>query len=477
MQQTKKALIIGLGSSGDVSARFLISRGWSVRAIDTREKPARAQQLLNDFPEVEFQGGHLSVDSLDGVSLVVISPGLSPEYSEAAPIVKKARSLGIDVVGEIELFARELKRLRQFRGYRPQIIGITGTNGKTTTTMLSYHIVKESGKSVCVAGNVGPNALWELDKLLKANKLPEVWVLELSSFQLETTDSLVCDAAAILNVTEDHLDWHGGMENYVKAKAKIFSPSTVRVLNRDDATSLSFEKGVPAEQVLTFGVQAPARINEFGISDQGSMKWLSCWTKSTGPTLLLPQNALRIRGLHNAMNALAASALVSAIGVPMDPLLRALRDYRGEAHRVQSVLISSDIEYIDDSKGTNVGATEAALKGFGASQVVIILGGDGKGQEFKPLKDALKEHAAAVVLIGKDADKIEAEALPEDLPRVRAQNMQQAVRSARSFAKAGQVILLSPACASWDMFKDYADRSAQFIEAAREIAQEEGQPC
>ena len=459
MSVSQKVLVLGLGASGRTAARFYASRGFEVLAADTRPQPPRLDELQKEIPNLKFLGGAVSPVIVAEVSEVMISPGLSPEYSVFAPVVKEARQHGIPVVGEIELFARELKKLKAETGYAPKIIGITGTNGKTTTTMLSTAIIAEAGKSVVAAGNVGPNALGELEKHRLAGTLPDFWVLELSSFQLETTESLHCDSAALLNITEDHIDWHGSMEKYAAAKRKIFSADTVRVLNREDPGSMLSAEGVPSDLVHTFGSDAPKKIGDFGISDVGALVWLSGCIASASPELLIPMNALRIRGLHNAMNALAATALTLAVGIPLDSIL------------------ASDIDYVDDSKGTNVGAVVAALAGFGPKKVVLILGGDGKGQDFAPLKAPIETHAKGAVFIGRDAPLIEKEVDYPGLLKAHAKTMAEAVREARAMAKPGDTILLSPACASWDMFKDYADRSAQFVAAAKEIAEEEGQLC
>lgn len=477
MTDARKVLVLGLGASGKTAARFYASRGFEVLASDTRSAPNGLEALQQELPQLRFLGSHVSPELVSELSEIMISPGLSPYYSVYAPLIEEAHRAGIPVVGEIELFARELARLKKDEGYTPKIIGITGTNGKTTTTMLSTAIVNDSGLTAVAAGNVGPNALAELEKHHEAHTLPQVWVLELSSFQLDTTSSLHCDAAALLNITEDHIDWHGSMEKYAQAKRKIFSADTVRVLNRMDPGSMVSAEGVPASLIHTFGEDAPKVIGDFGLSEVGALVWLSDCLHSASPELLIPMNALRIRGMHNAMNALAATALTYSIGVPMESVLRTLREYRGEPHRVQLILTSQGIDYVDDSKGTNVGATAAALKGFGKKKVVIILGGDGKGQDFAPLKDAVGEHAKAAVFIGRDAPQIEEAVKNDELQTAHAKTMREAVRLCRTFAQEGDTILLSPACASWDMFKDYADRSAQFVEAAREIAQEEGQPC
>lgn len=475
--QQEKAIVVGLGASGMTAVRYLVSNGWNVTALDTRECPPNLKVLQTEFPQVKFIGGDLDDIQLTDESLLVLSPGISPYFSAIAPLVSAAKAKEIDVVGEIELFARHLAKLKEETGYAPKVIGITGTNGKTTTTMLSSHIVGESGHSVCFAGNVGPNALAEVTRLEKEQKLPDYWVLELSSFQLETTSSLRCDAAALLNVTEDHLDWHGSMAAYAAAKAKIFSEDTIRVLNREDAVSISFAQAVNPALVRTFGLNAPENKGDFGVEQVGAFPWLFYVDEDGEDFNIVPANSLLIRGNHNKANALAAAALTLSTGIELSDLQKALLTYRGEPHRVQTVLTSRDIEYIDDSKGTNVGATAAALEGFEGRKVVIILGGDGKGQDFTPLKKPIQEHCRAVVLIGRDAPQIEEVLADVDIPKIHAKDMKGAVTACRQNAREGDVILLSPACASWDMFRDYADRSQQFIDCAKQIAEDEGTLC
>lgn len=366
------------------------------------------------------------------------------------------------------------------------IIGITGTNGKTTTTVLTSKMAGAVNSTVA-AGNIGPSALLELDRHLEANTLPEVWVLELSSFQLQTTQSLACTAAAFLNLTEDHVDWHGSMQAYEEAKKRIFAPATKRILNRDDAASLrAFKEG----QSVTFGDSPCEQIGQWGIEESDGIEWLAVnplprgnfasekkaalFGEPAAKQLLMPVEALKIRGRHNAMNALAALALVDAAGLPLGPALQVLKDYRGEAHRVQPVLSVNGIEFIDDSKGTNVGAVKAALEGLGKSgrRVSIILGGDGKGQDFAPLAEPLAQYADFAVLIGRDADKIEAGIAGSGVRLAHAgTDFEAAVQLAFEQAPAGGVVLLSPACASWDMFANYAERSERFVKKARHIQQ------
>lgn len=483
----RTALVVGLGASGLAAIEYLVRRGWSVRAADTREAPAGAKTAAERFPGVDVRTGGLPESLLDGAELVVMSPGLSPDFGAAAPLVARARACGIEVIGEIECFARELARLKAETGYAPKVVGITGTNGKTTTTVLTTKMLEAAGLSAKAAGNIGPNAVLELLKAEDAGTLPDAWVLELSSFQLATTSSLRCDAAALLNVTEDHLDWHGSMAAYAEAKRRIFSEDTVRVLNRDDKLSAASADGVDPKRVRTFGQGVPNRPGESGLMRVDGLVWLAYVPSlpATAPAsaaarrlageetpaveALLPEGALKIQGRHNAMNALAALALAEAVGASLAGPLRVLETYSGEPHRVEHVMTVDGVDFIDDSKGTNVGAVIAAVSGFAAQgrRVLIVLGGDGKGQDFAPLGKALSGAAAYAALIGRDAEAIGRVLV--DVPHERCATLEDAVEVLWARRRPGDVLLLSPACASWDMFRDYAERSRRFIEAAERI--------
>lgn len=480
MQQ--KALVVGLGASGEACTKFLLKRQWQVRATDTRSEPP-ALSRLSDTEGFSFVSLQEAQAQLKDCNLLVMSPGISPWHSAVTPLVRTAQSLGIEIVGEIELFARELLRLKSEKAYEPKVIAVTGTNGKTTTTVLTTKMAAASGLKAVAAGNIGPNAVTELDRYLESGELPDVWVLELSSFQLETTSSLAPDAAALLNITQDHLDWHGGMNEYVAAKGKIFAhEKTARILNRDDTTVINF--AAHDRKVFTFGATEPQHPNEWGLVKEDGIVWLAFneddsvqLTKRKvleGHVLqrLMPEDALHIRGRHNSMNALAALALIYAAGLPISDALRALAQYRGEPHRVEYVMTVNGVDYIDDSKGTNVGATVAALEGLGANgtKLVVILGGDGKGQDFSPIADSMGKHARAAVLIGRDAPLIEKALQGAEYPIIHAKDMPQAVQKASELAQPHDCVLLSPACASWDMFKDYAQRSAIFIASAKALA-------
>ena len=606
-------LVLGLGESGLAMVRWCASHGAHVRVWDSREAPPQAATLHAEWPQVQLTTGPLdAATALQGVELVLKSPGLSPLDERIRPLLEEARAAGIPVQGELDLFARALAELKQTRGYAPQVLAITGTNGKTTTTALTALLVERCDKRVAVAGNIGPTMLdtlaaalaqepeaepvvdtapeaaahtaaqaapavaaeatveteapaataepaaadvattddeapaAEADRDAEAEAaplpddaplvlappppaapvfqvLPEVWVLELSSFQLDGVRGFEPSAAAILNLSQDHLDWHGDMRAYGQAKARIWGEQAVLVVNRDDpaveglvpaplpevnaATGKPFKaaKGkqprTVARKAVRFGLDAPREPGDFGLVTENGIAWLvraleadptEKRRKGEAPEIhlqrLMPADALRIRGRHNAANALAALALATAIGCPLAPMLHGLREYRGEPHRVEFVATVNGVEAFDDSKGTNVGATVAALLGLGADKapgkLVAILGGDGKGQDFRPLAAPLARHGRAVALIGRDAQRI-ADALAEEaersglplaeLPLRHHDTLPQAVAWSFEQAQAGDAVLLSPACASLDMFRNYAHRADVFVQAVQALAAEHGE--
>jgi UDP-N-acetylmuramoylalanine--D-glutamate ligase len=486
--------VVGLGESGLAMVRWARFRGATVSVADSREAPPRLAELRRELPAVEFIGGPLAALPLDGVDLLAWSPGLSIDLGDGAALHRQAAARGVPVAGEIELFAQALAELRG-QGYAPRVAAITGTNGKTTTTRLVGHLCEEAGLRVAVAGNIAPAALDALRAALVAcgelpdpARLPEVWVLELSSFQLALTDSLVPDVAAILNITQDHLDWHASMADYVAAKQRIWRGARTCVWNRDDPLTEP-----PATVVARpgFGTAPPATAGDLGIVHEGGLRWLAVAVPGEelpgGPrrrrapaeprlSRLMPADALRIRGAHNHGNALAALAIAGALGLPMARLLHGLRGFEGEPHRCQLVAVIDDVEYYDDSKGTNVGATVAALAGLG-KRCLLIAGGDGKGQDFGPLADAVRAHARAVFLIGRDAPLLREALADTGVPLHECAGLEDAVAQARALARLGDAVLLSPACASWDMFRDYAHRADVFTSAVRAIAADAGVPC
>jgi UDP-N-acetylmuramoylalanine--D-glutamate ligase len=383
-------------------------------------------------------------------------------------------------------------------GYRPKILAITGTNGKTTVTTLTGLLVERAGRSVAVAGNIGPTLLDTLTAALDADRLPEVWVLELSSFQLDEVSAFEASAATVLNITQDHLDWHGTFAAYAKAKANVYGRGALMLLNREDPLVMAQlpvpepvkgkAKAAKVRAHQTFGTDLPTRPGDWGLEEVGGMSWL-VRAAEADETLkrgkadeepiyiqrLIPAEALQIRGRHNASNALAALALATAAGCGLAAMLHGLRLYRGEPHRVESVGVIAEVEFFDDSKGTNVGATAAALKGLGAERrVVVILGGQGKGQDFAPLAEPLGRHGRAAVLIGRDAPLLRQALAQTGVPLHDAPDMAAAVRTAFASAQSGDAVLLSPACASFDMYRDYGHRAQVFCEAVQDLAHEQG---
>lgn len=591
-------LVLGLGESGLAMARWAARCGATVRVWDSRETPPNAAALAQHLPAAQLITGALGDDALDGVRLVLKSPGLAPTDPRIAEPLARAADRGVLVQGELELFARALDDLKAGRGYAPKVVAITGTNGKTTTTAMAALLIERAGKRVAMAGNIGPTMLQTLSDALDLEPvvdtgeaagphpgplpggegeeplieefspaddpeealseelpsppgrgtegegeqqrqaaedwkpederplpiapppppgpvfehLPEVWVLELSSFQLDEAKGFEPSAATVLNITQDHLDWHGDMPAYVAAKARVFGKKAVMVINRDDP---GVEKLVPEPEapkpgvrggkpkapkpiersVVRFGLDAPRRPGDYGLIVENGIAWLvrameadETIKPKRGAVVededlhiqrLMPADALRVRGRHNAANALAALALATAIGCPLAPMLHGLREYGGEPHRVEFIATVNGVDAFDDSKGTNVGATVAALMGLGAdkapAKLVVILGGDGKGQDFAPLAEPVTRHARAVATIGRDAAAVEAALAATGVPLQRHDTLQAATRWAFERAHAGDAVLLSPACASLDMFRNYAHRAEVFVDEVKALAAEHGE--
>jgi len=551
--QGQHVLILGLGASGLAMARWCAHAGADVTVADTRETPPQLAALQAEWPAVRFVAGPFVGSLVEGTSVRAVfrSPGLAPEV--VAPVVEAAQAMGLWQGGELSLFAAGLQDLKDRFGYAPQVLAISGTNGKTTVTSLTGQLVARAGKTVKVAGNIGPTLLDTLTEAMAqaqalvdqqsadsaaadrtelaaqsenrepaqalpaedeeapllpmapvapvavhpmAQALPQVWVLELSSFQLDSSDGFEPTAATVLNISQDHLDWHGSMAAYAAAKARIFGAQALMVLNREDPQVMAMRPAPvrvklqkPVERAcVTFGGDMPQRPGDFGIEVMNGMTWLvraleadetRRRRKDEAEELhiqrLMPADALRIRGRHNAVNALAALALAGSAGCALGPMLYGLREYRGEPHRVEPVAIVGEVEYFDDSKGTNVGATVAALQGLGADRrVVVILGGDGKGQDFGPLADPVTRFARGVVLIGRDAPRIR-EALQDlGVPLHDAADMADAVAQAAAMAQSGDAVLMSPACASFDMFDHYGHRAEVFCQAVARLAEAAG---
>jgi len=512
-QAPHRFLILGLGESGVAMAKWCLRNGVEVRLADTRDQSTFTTRQYAWLEELRIAGlidtcfGPLGDDLLKNIDVIGISPGLSPLQEPIQSFLVMAEQAEIDVWSEIEFFARAISALSRMAqaqelSYATAVLAITGTNGKTTTTALTGQLCERAGKKVAVAGNISPAALEKLMSCLDTADqivdMPDIWVLELSSFQLFFTHTFNATAATVLNITQDHLDWHGDMQAYAKAKSKIFGDDTVCILNRDDSvviTLLSDEQKVE-KSIVTFGSNRPNEQGAFGIEHDlraGGIDWLvwaevdedvepkpkrrrkSAAVEEDEPLRLkrlIPADALRIRGRHNALNALAALALARAADLPMNVLLHGLRDYHGEPHRVQSIAIVRDVEYIDDSKGTNVGATVAALNGLGSNEsgkrIWLIAGGDGKGQDFSPLREPALRFVKGAFLIGKDGATI-GQALGSNIQSTNCGDLKSAVQAASAQAVSGDLVLLSPACASLDQFSDYKERAQVFAAEVEEL--------
>ena len=438
-------------------ARWLNARGASVCVADSRETPPFAAQLHEELPAVELCTGAFRAESFAEVDLIAISPGVPL----AEPLVRAAVERGVEVVGDIELFARIRD---EFPGNR--VIAITGSNGKSTVTEMVGAMVRAAKIRTLVAGNIGLPILEAVSEVNAGRRRrPDVFVIELSSFQLESTYSLNPDAAAILNLSEDHLDRYSGMRDYADAKARIFRGDGIQVVNRQDDWARGMVQ--PGRKVFTFGSDEPWTEGNWGLRDTAGELWLA-----EGRANLMKVSELKVVGLHNAANALAALALCRAIRLPYGPLLDALFAFEGLPHRVQRVAEIKGVTFYDDSKGTNVGATVAALMGM-TSMVVLIAGGEGKGQDFQPLREAVAKKAKGVVLIGRDRDQIAAALEASGVAMVHAASMRDAVQAGFSLAQPGDAVMLSPACASFDMFRNYEHRAEVFIEEVQAL--EDGQ--
>lgn len=448
----RHCIVVGLGGSGLAAARWLAMHGARVSVADSQPAADKVAQLTQWVPDVDVRTGPFTAQTFADADMLVVSPGVSIRQ----PAIAAFQQAGGEVVGDVELLARAIA------GNGSKVIAISGSNGKSTVTSLVGHLCSTAGLDVEVAGNIGLAVLEAQLAREQAGTSPDVWVLELSSFQLETTYSLNADAATVLNISEDHLDRYNDLLDYAHSKTAVFNGNGVQVLNREDALVKAMVR--PGHPVKWFALKQDA---DYGVSNEDGRYYLLIDGERVFDTADMP-----LQGLHNAANALAAIALCESIGLERTALLEGLKSFQGLAHRVEPVLDINGVLFIDDSKGTNVGATEAALNGM-TRPVVLIAGGDGKGQDFSPLRAACERICRAVVVIGRDAGKIAGVMEGSDIPVTRYDSLEQATRAAFAAAQPGDVVLLSPACASLDMFRNYAHRADVFITTARELAAEQ----
>lgn len=446
MERTQAAIdtvILGLGATGLSCARFLARQGVAFAVTDSRLDPPHKQLFLEAFPDLPLSLGRFDEALIAEAQRLIVSPGIP--VSE--PCIEQALAHGIEVLGDIELFARHTE---------VPVVAITGSNGKSTVTSLLGEMARLSGKRVGVGGNLGIPAL----DLLVDGLEPELYVLEISSFQLETTYSLKPQAAAVLNVTPDHMDRYPSLADYAAAKRRIYQGMGVMILNADDPRVMAMAEG--SRRMLRFTLASPQRA-EFRLRLHQGFPWLAY-----EETLLMPLADIKIEGAHNAANALAALALGRAVDLPMEAMLASLRSFTGLPHRCQRVAIAQGVAWYNDSKGTNVGATCAAIQGLeDRGPLILIAGGEAKGADFEPLAQAVSGRVKSVIVIGRDSPLLE-QALRDVAPVIHAQGLDEAVIKAAGSAQAGDVVLLSPACASFDMFQDYAHRGEVFTRAVYE---------
>jgi len=454
----KHVLVLGMGETGISMVKWLSRQEAIIRVADSRTAPPHLDAIMTMISAGEIFIGPFESRIFEAIEIIAMSPGVPL----SDPHVQQAISSGIPVIGDIALFRWALE---QSNTANAKVLAITGTNGKTTVTAMVGAMLKKAGMDVAVAGNIGPAVLDVFMQRLDSGKMPQMWVLEVSSFQLELTEWLNADVAAVLNFSEDHLDRYRDMQEYIQAKSRIFNHEKpakgVQILNRDDKFSLAMRQ--TNRKQVTFGLDEPGAKADFGIAHRNRAVWLM-----EGGALLMKASDLKLNGLHNTANALAALAICRVAGVPAEPLLSALREFKGLPHRMEVVAAFCDVTFIDDSKSTNVGSTVAALNGL-KGNVVLIAGGDGKGQDFTLLRQAVTKGARAVVLIGRDAGKIAAALSDCGVPVQFARTMEDALQKSFLLAHPGDVVLLSPACASFDMFRNYVHRAEVFVAAVRDM--------
>jgi UDP-N-acetylmuramoylalanine--D-glutamate ligase len=431
-------VMVGLGQTGLSVIRYLVEKNIPCAVCDSRLNPPGAELLAQNFPSIQYYFGELPEELLLQAQQIILSPGLS----RSTPVIAKAILAGVAVIGDIELFVQAAKA---------PVIAITGTNAKGTVTTMLGGILTAAGLKVLLGGNIGTPALD-----LLCEEVPDYYVLELSSFQLESTFSLQAQAATILNISDDHLDYHGSLQNYILAKQRIYQNAKAIIVNQDDPQTAPL-KSADSALMLSFGVNMPNQNQAFGIKNQQLL---------FHDQRIIDVAQLPVAGQHNCLNALAASALATAVGVSLAAIRQGLQNFRGLPHRCEFVLEREGIRWYNDSKGTNVGATLAALLGLGpnvSGRIVLIAGGQAKNQDFSPLQEPCQRYVKTLILFGQDAEQLDAALSANVAETIRVQDLAQAVKAAEQVSKADDIVLFSPACASLDMFKSYEKRGEQFV--------------
>ncbi|MDJ0955439.1 MAG: UDP-N-acetylmuramoyl-L-alanine--D-glutamate ligase [Arenicellales bacterium] len=444
MAGKRKALVVGLGQTGLSCVQFLVAKGADVTVVDSRDLPPMYRTLHDQLPDIPIHTGAFQDEHFLAADFIVVSPGVALDET----VIKNARDYGIEVIGDVELFLREIEA---------PVLAITGSNGKSTVTALVGDMCRQHGLNVEVAGNIG---IPVLDLLREHETWPDCFVLELSSFQLESTDSLRAHAAALLNLSVDHMDRYASFEDYLKVKGRIFVGDGMAIVNRNDPNVI---RALPAgKHFVSFGSDIPPTSKDYGLVKMGGVTWLA-----RGNDNLMPASSVPLTGGHNSLNVLAAVAMAEQMGVSVESCIKAVEGFQGLPHRMEVTLEKDKVTWINDSKATNIGATAAALNGL-TTPVVLIAGGDAKGADFFPLREPILKRVRTVVLLGRDADRIE-KTITGLVPIIRAVDMKDAVSQAKSAVVAGDTVLLSPACASFDMYDNFEQRGEHFKSLVHEL--------
>ncbi|AWD32660.1 UDP-N-acetylmuramoylalanine--D-glutamate ligase [Candidatus Kinetoplastibacterium sorsogonicusi] len=469
INQNSVILILGLGISGKAVAHWFAKNNIPIRLVDQNLNLSITKKEFAKYKNIDYVINHNNIFSvLHNVSKIVVSPGISLGNSSFSNLLNLAIKNNIEIISEIEVFAQALLNLKKKNNYQPKVIAITGTNGKTTVTTLTSFLINSYGLYAVAVGNIGKSAISVLEYAIISNNLPDVWVIELSSFQLTTTYNLHIDVATILNISPDHIDWHLNLDNYIKSKISIAKNAKILIINRDDEYILNNLNSINSKNIYSFGISKPKYTNDMGIINHNCKKLLVSYHSFNKYSYIIDSDLLFIKGIHNYLNVLAALLLIRSIGIPIEKIFSFLPKYLGESHRNTFICRINNVDYINDSKATNIGATIAALNSYN-NKKVLILGGISKGQDFSLLLPFLK-NIRIIILIGIDAYHIAKILDNDNITYIYANNMKEAVIKAYQNACEGDIVLLSPACSSLDMFSSYKQRGETFSQEVLQLA-------